>query len=78
MPFIVLNASRGKKYQDDCSWCVGIKDSEDTKIAVISLLFSFFFFFPHGVKERRKEIKIQIKLCFHLFIQLMEKLIING
>lgn len=46
MPFIVLNVSRGEKYQDDSSWCVGIKGSEDTKTAAISLLFFFLILFP--------------------------------
>jgi len=44
--FSILNTSRGEKWQDDCSWCIGTKSSERTQIAAVSLLFSFFLFFP--------------------------------
>lgn len=48
---MVLNASRGEKYQDDCSWCVGIKGSENTEIAAVSLIFLSFIFPPWGLRE---------------------------
>lgn len=64
MPFIVLNVSRGEKYRDDCSWCVGIKGSEDTKTAAISLLFFFLILFPPWGLRKEEGNKNSVKTLF--------------